>query len=144
MDLKEFIKETVSAIIEATVELQDKFEETGSIINPPITNSERDLYGQDQAHAIYRRVETVEFDVAVTAETSGSGSGKAALKILSLEASLEGAGGKRSEAVSRVKFSVPVVLRASNQEALNREESKRRDAEMTNRIHKQPPSVKLG
>ena len=121
MDIKDFIIETISAIADATTELQSDYEEQGVIINPPVSVKERDLYEDGGIGSHYRRVETVEFDIAVTAASETSGGGKAGLKILAIEAGADGQHSRRKEDVSRVKFSVPISLSPSSAEGANKD-----------------------
>ena len=129
MDLKEFITETITGIVEATSELQQKYEEKGVIINPPLSLQDPKLYQEGGPSHIYRSVETVEFDVAVSAETETGGGGKVGLRILSVEAGADGTHNARNETVSRVKFSVPIALHPSDAERSNRTESEKRHRE---------------
>ena len=122
MNLKEFITETISAIVEATSDLQGEYERRGMIINPPVSVRERDLYEEGSAAHTYRRVEVVEFDVAVTASRETGGGGKAGLKILSVEAGVDGKHAAKSENVSRVRFSIPIAMQPSGAERSNRAE----------------------
>ena len=119
MDLRDFIKETISAIVTATVELQSELESTGVIINPPVSVTERELYEEGSTSHTSRRFEIVEFDVAISAAAETSGGGKAVLKILSIEAGADGKHQRTSEKVSRVKFSIPMALAPSKAEATN-------------------------
>jgi len=127
MNLKEFIVETISGIIEATEELQSGFEGRGVIVNPPVSFKERDLYRHEDERTTYRRIETIEFDVAVTAASELNGGGKASLKVFSVEATLDGGGAKRHEEVSRVRFSLPVVLSPAAVKGVNRTASDEKD-----------------
>lgn len=121
MDIKDFIKETIGGIIDATRELQTVYEPQGVVVNPPVSVTERDLYEEGGPGHTYRRVEIVEFDVAVTASTESAGGGKAGLKILSIDAGLDGKHVRTNEQASRVKFSIPVSLSPSEAEAINKE-----------------------
>lgn len=120
MNLKEFIEETISAIVEATTSLQNKFEAQGTIINPPVSVTERDLYEVGSSSHRYRRVETIEFDVAVTAASETGAAGKAGLRIFTAEAGVEGKRTTAKEEVSRVKFTIPVVLSPTADEGANK------------------------
>ncbi|WP_299953799.1 trypco2 family protein [uncultured Roseobacter sp.] len=121
MDLKDFVKETIAGIVDATTELQEIYEEKGVVVNPPVSVQERDLYEENNADHTYRRVETIEFDVAVTASSETGGGAKAGLRILSAEAGLDGKRSHSSEEISRVKFSVPISLPPSKAEGDNRQ-----------------------
>jgi hypothetical protein len=120
MDLKDFIKETISAIVESTKELQAQFEHAGVIVNPPVSIKEPNLYEHENTAHRYRRVETIEFDVAVTAATESSGGAKAGLKIFSAEVGADGKHARNREEVSRVKFSIPIVLSPADVEKANK------------------------
>ncbi|NSX55053.1 trypco2 family protein [Parasulfitobacter algicola] len=126
MDLKEFIIETISGIVDATDQLQTSYEPTGTIINPPVSNSERDLYEEGSSKHRYRRVEVVEFDVAVSAASETGAGGKVGIKILSIEAGADGNHSRKNEEASRVRFSIPIALKPSSAEAANKEASKKR------------------
>ncbi len=131
MDLKDFIKETISAIVESTRELQMQFEHAGVIVNPPVSMKEPNLYEHENTAHRFRRVEIIEFDVAVTAATESSGGAKAGLKIFSAEVGADGKHSRNHEEVSRVKFSIPIVLSPANVEITNKilaEDALKKDA----------------
>ncbi|MCA3451930.1 MAG: hypothetical protein INF92_16535 [Rhodobacter sp.] len=119
MDLRDFIKETISAIVTATVELQSELESTGVIINPPVSVTARELYEEGSTSHTSRRIEIVDFDVAISAAAETSGGGKAVLRILSIEAGADGKHQRTSEEVSRVRFSIPLTLAPSKAETTN-------------------------
>lgn len=144
MDLKEFIKETIVGIVEASRELQERFEKDGVIINPPVSLKERDLYEHEDTRHRYRRVETIEFDVAVTASSESSGGGKAGLKVLSFEAGGEGRHLRQNEQVSRVKFSLPLVLSPASIEGENKAAAQRQAKEQADRLRQTSQSRKQG
>lgn len=134
MDLKDFIKETVIGLVEATKELQEQFEKDGVIINPPVSLKERDLYEHSDIRHRYRRVEVIEFDVAVTASSESTGGGRAGLKVLAFEAGADGRHMRQNEQVSRVKFSVPLVLSPASIEGENKEAAKKAADEQNARM----------
>ena len=138
MDLKDFVKETISSIVEATAELQVKYEGRGVLVNPPVTTTERDLYRDDDSRHQYRRVEIVSFDVAVTASAESTAGGKAGLRVFSVEASLDGLHGRKSEEVSRVRFAIPLVLSAADVEGRNRKRAEIEAADFKRRIAQRP------
>lgn len=110
MELKEFIKAAISDITEAVSELQSELD-NGAVINPTIGRGE---YGKavivDQGVA---PIEQLNFDVAVTAsEHSGiEGSAKAGISVFGAKIGTES--GARTENVSRLTFSIPVVYPAA-------------------------------
>ncbi|WP_103258748.1 trypco2 family protein [Tabrizicola aquatica] len=121
MDLKDFIKETVKAITEAAHELKSELADVGAIVNPPTNGSRADTYKSAGAGDILRRVQNIEFDVALTTTSSVAAGGKAGLKIFVVEASGDAAHTKANEEVSRIKFSIPIALPPSDEEAMNRQ-----------------------
>ncbi|WP_050525157.1 trypco2 family protein [Pseudorhodobacter ferrugineus] len=121
MDLKDFIVETVSSIVEASADLTIKFESHGVVVNPPANSYGRgnESFAEDSVNFANRRVQNIEFDVAVTASSSTSGSGGGGFKIWVAEGSAEGSHVRSNEQVNRIKFSVPLSLSASRQEKDN-------------------------
>lgn len=117
MELKEFIKEAISAIAEATKELQQTYEKDGVVINPPSAQSGSDVFQEDSTNYTFRRVQNVEFDVALTVGEAKGESGKGGLKVFSVELGGSIQKDKSSEQVSRVRFTVPLTLRPSKFEA---------------------------
>lgn len=132
MDLKEFIKESLIAIIGGIADAQKEVQKNGGEINPPVDARENPtttkplmttsklppsqrLYTSDPRTLI----NLVEFDVAVTTtEEKGSQGGAAAgIKVMAISASV--GGGKqlsaRSQEASRIKFSIPIALPATEQ-----------------------------
>jgi len=134
MDLKEFIKETIGSIVEASRELQIKYKNEGVVVNPPVSVTERDLFDEGSTRHTYRRVENINFDVAITANTETTGGGKASLKIFSIEAGAQGELSKSNENVSRVNFSIPITLSASSEETTNKNKREREDEETTEEL----------
>ena len=122
MDLKQFITETVTSIVESTLELQRNYDRSvkGIVINPAVSGSNELLYQEDNIVYSYRRIEVIEFDVAVSASEGADKGGKAGLKIWSAEVGLDGKRNVRSEEVSRVKFAIPIALSRSEVEWNNR------------------------
>lgn len=125
MDLKEFITETMNGIIEATNDLQDQWTDHGVIVNPPTDSKKSELYEEGGTGHIFRQIQDVKFDVAVTAATETGGGGKAGLKVFSAEVGVKGEHTRQNEEVSRVEFTIPLTLRASTAEGTNREERQR-------------------
>jgi hypothetical protein len=127
MDLKDFIKETVSAIVSATTELQQELALTGAIINPPTSGNTNMTFEKNSAFHTLRKVEIVDFDVAVTAKSETSGEAKAGVSILMVEIGGKADHGKATENASRVRFQIPIVLPPSPEEDENLAAKKRQD-----------------
>ena len=107
MELKEFIKTAITDITEAVSELQSELN-NGAIVNPTLPNpiALKTLTVDDEI----RPIEQLAFDVAVTAtEASGiDGSAKVGISIFGAKIGTESSA--KTENVSRLTFSVPIVF----------------------------------
>lgn len=113
MELKEFIKGVISDITNAVKECQDEVQ-NGSIISPPNGSTEQRMSLQNRPYEISH----IDFEVAITAETKTTESKEGGIGISVLSAFI---GGKtsddetlNSENVSKVRFSIPIVLPPSD------------------------------
>jgi hypothetical protein len=107
MELKDFIKETITQIIEGVVEAQQEINKHGAEINPKkVQFNEDGKYN----HYVSGKPHFVEFDIGLTSiQKSGSSEGIGVfLGALSLGKKNED--GNEHTAISRIKFSLPVVL----------------------------------
>ena len=118
MVLKEFIKESLSQIIDAVVETQDKYKETNVLICPDdIQGKDNNLYIDNKNfnnyHNRYTRVQNIEMDIAISVtEKEGNKSGLGIAKIINAGISSENA--QQNESISKIKFSIPIVLPTTN------------------------------
>lgn len=107
MELKEFIRETISQITEGVIESQKEMKEKGfGVVNPPeVINTD---YQGRRSHGI-SNPSFVEFEVSLTnAESSESKSGIGVL----LGSINIGTGNKNESkdiALTKVKFSIPII-----------------------------------
>jgi len=110
MDLKEFIKTTISSISDAILESQEELANKGVIVNP-----EKTEIGKTGERLLrydgWRYVQELNFDVLVGIEEKQNNGGKGELKV----AGLISIGGNLSdESVNsnknRIKFSIPVAF----------------------------------
>ncbi|KIC25381.1 trypco2 family protein [Leisingera sp. ANG-S3] len=113
MDLKAFIKETTQAVIDATSDLQEANRGKGAYVSPEITcrtlKADNDILTVDSGrHAKQLAVQSIEYDVAVTAgsETGGEGG----IKVMGLN--LGGGHSVTAESVSRISFQIRIALPA--------------------------------
>ena len=99
MNLQEFVRTTLVQLMQGVHEaLGETSALAGAAVNP---RGEHEHRSEPRA---------VEFDVAVTVTDTAEGSGKAKLAVVGIE--IGGGGGKdvQNQAVSRIRFSVPVSL----------------------------------
>lgn len=114
MDLKEFVSETLLAIIGGVDDAQKKAKELGAHVNPGgLMRSTSNI----SSNALWDNTtnnyaQQVSFDVAITAEDTAKGGAK--VKVLSgiLGGDVGGEKGNKNVVASRIQFSVPVLLPA--------------------------------
>lgn len=101
MELKDFITNSVLDVMNAIHDAQRAWAESvdKGAINPVWDNTDR----------LRDHVQMMEFDIAVTAESSKSGGGKAGIKVVGVEIGGSGEAKSQSSTVSRIKFAVPIV-----------------------------------
>lgn len=107
MELKEFIKTAIVNITEAVSDLQKDLD-NGTVINPTLLQGD---YGKSIViNNEVRVIERLNFDVAVTAsESSGlEGGAKAGISIFGAKVGAET--NAKTENISRLTFSIPLVL----------------------------------
>ena len=114
MELKEFVTHSLTDIIGGVIDAQELTKDTGAIINPAMSGASKSdgvvYIDRETSETYHRSINMFDFDVAITA-SEGKGT-KGIIMVVS--GILSGAGqvstsGESSE-VSRIKFSVPVVL----------------------------------
>lgn len=110
MELKEFIKTALSDITNAVSELQTELQ-NGAIVSPSVSNPITNVTVIDpQDDKINRPISKIDFDVAITVGSTDNteAGGKVGIQIFS--AKLGGNNESHTENVSRITFSIPVVL----------------------------------
>lgn len=110
MELKEFIKTALADITNAVSELQGELM-NGAIVSPSVPNSVSNVTVKDpQNDKINRPISKIDFDVAITVGSTDNieAGGKVGIQIFS--AKLGGNNENHTENVSRITFSIPVVL----------------------------------
>lgn len=109
MELKTFVSETISQIVEGVAEAQERCKKLGARVNPRLTGNykEHDELWADDGSA---SAQFVEFDVGIEA-SEGSGT-KGGVGVMAGAFTLGTSGQSQAEksATSRVKFVVPLVL----------------------------------
>lgn len=111
MDLKEFIGLALSDIVQGVLEAQQTLGKNGKYINPELSTQQGTHEENGNLVSIQGQlVQTVEFDIAVTA-TKGTGT-KGGIGVVAGVFALgsQGQSSAENSSVSRIKFSVPVTL----------------------------------
>lgn len=110
MELKEFVKTAIQDITNAVSELQSELK-NGSIVSPSMPSAIANSTVMDPDNgSINRKISNIDFDVALTVGDSGTieSCGKVGIQIFS--AKIGGENKSHTEDVSRITFSIPVVL----------------------------------
>lgn len=110
MELKEFIKTAIADITGAVSELQNELE-NDAIVSPSLPNpiSNTTVIDPDN-DKVNRRISQIDFDVAITVGDTAikEAGGKLGIQIIS--AKIGGESQTHTENISRMSFSIPVVL----------------------------------
>jgi hypothetical protein len=108
MDLKDFVAATLIEVVEGIKEAQSG--DHGQNVSPSMVGNH--TFPGDSGLVSNARVTStiVKFDVAVTAESSDAAKGSSGIKIAVLNIGVEGAVSTKNTSVSRIQFSVPIVL----------------------------------
>ena len=109
MDLKDFIKSTLTQIVQAVEESNEALKESDAEINPTVWSEHGGLriYKGKDAKTF---AEMIEFDVAVTAREEKGNTGGAAVTIAAIGLGTKRTSENENTTVSRIKFKIPVLL----------------------------------
>jgi hypothetical protein len=108
MELKDFVAETLKQIIEGVKNAQDYAQESGGQINPQWSSGK-----SGESVMVARRIfpiKEVEFDVAVTAAEGTKTKGGIGIFVGPVGLGSHGQSDASSSSISKIKFSVPMVL----------------------------------
>ena len=112
MELDTFITRTLNSIVKGIKDSQDFASENGARINPHIGNWDRDKFtttffnNEDGA----RYVSNIDFDIAVSTSSEQETGAKGGINVMSLNIRGNLSDKDVKETVSRIKFSINVVL----------------------------------
>lgn len=107
MELKDFVKETVAQIVQGVVEAQALIKMHGAEINPKRVQFKE--AGQFNSHNS-GKPQYVEFDVGLTSTQKAGSSEGIGVFLGSVNLGKKNDGSTEQTAVSRIKFSLPLVL----------------------------------
>lgn len=132
MELKEFIKTAITDITEAVSELQTELE-NGAIVSPSLPNPIANTTVIDPENdRINRPISKIDFDVAITVGDTATKEAGGKLGIQILSAKIGGESQTHTENMSRMSFSIPVVLPTvhvkSEQELFDEADEKRKQS----------------
>ena len=122
MDLKEFVAQTISQIVNGVIEADSRLSESGAAVNPPnVTTSsqENGPYGfyagsLERSERKFRpHVQEVEFDVVINASKGTETKGGIGTQVGSIGLGSSGKSENETSSESRVRFSVPLLMPSS-------------------------------
>lgn len=112
MELKEFITETISQIIDGVLEVQKKYKDQNVLINPDCYRGSDNEYALPPKSGYYipaPRVQHIDMDIALSVtENSGKKSGIGIAKIINAGVSSESTA--QNSTISKVRFNIPICL----------------------------------
>lgn len=109
MDLKEFVTKSLTDIVAGIIDAQ-RTVGVGGLIAPDGIGSHQFAPDSGVVNATRIVSTVVKFDVAITVEHSKSGAAGAGIRIAVVEAKLGGEVEARDTRVSRLQFSVPILM----------------------------------
>ena len=111
MELKNFISQALTEIIQGVSDAQQVLGDNGKFINPELSTQQGDHEKHGKNVSIQGQlVEIVEFDVAVTATEGTETKGGIGVVAGFFAIGSQGQSSSENSAVSRIKFSVPITL----------------------------------
>ena len=112
MNLREFVSESITQLMQGVQDADKKAKEMDSIVNPiihgPRADAPANILPKGNSSAIFY----VDFDIAVTATEKDEIGGDAGLKVAGIGGQLRGATGSENSQLSRMKFTLPITLPA--------------------------------
>lgn len=117
MNLREFVGQTLSEIVQGVSDAQVSLGDLGKGICPPIftTASMPELMKKHLFTGGDKLVQLVEFDVAVTVEKGTDTKGGIGVFVGSIGLGTQGASSASNSSISHIKFTVPISLPSKNQ-----------------------------
>jgi len=107
MELKEFIRQTLEQIVEGAALAQESIKTRGGIVNPGNMSFQRDGQWNNYNHAMPQEV---VFDVGLTSTDKAGSAEGIGVFLGSISLGKRNDSGTENVAVSKVRFTVPLVL----------------------------------
>ena len=117
MDISEFIKETIRQVCDGITMASRECSQSGVIVNPAISvgeNGDFFIPAKPSSVAMQRRVQKIDFDIAVevTESEEVEGGGGISVHVFSAKGNLSSK--TTNSTINRVSFSVPICLPAQD------------------------------
>ncbi|MCK4338616.1 MAG: hypothetical protein KAW87_01315 [Candidatus Cloacimonetes bacterium] len=110
MDLKRFVTNALTDIVQSVVEAQENVKRYNAQINPAgLKYNASNL--TNQGYSIDGKIsQNIEFDLAITVETGSAASGNIKVASGIFNVGTEGEITSQSNTINRIKFNVPILL----------------------------------
>ena len=112
MELKEFVKATLEQIVEGAALAQQSIKDKGGIVNPSNMSFQKDGAWNNYDHAMPQEV---VFDVALTSTDKSGAIEGIGVFLGSINLGKKNSMGAEQIAITKVKFTVPLVLPPGDQ-----------------------------
>jgi len=113
MELKDFVSETLKQIIDGVTAAQEYAQGMGARVAPSM-----DRIGPSSKHTVEHgsgaAIQDVDFDVVVTTSEAGGKEGSLGIFVGPVGLGAKGKSESASSAESRIKFSIPLMLRVQH------------------------------
>jgi hypothetical protein len=114
MNLKDFIQESITAIVLGIKEANDAVTDQNAVVNPKNARPTKDgfagAYGfLENEGSIKQTVHSIDFDVAVFASEDKETKGGIGISVASVVLGSQGKSGSSGGSESRIRFNVPVI-----------------------------------
>jgi hypothetical protein len=108
VELQQFVTATLVQIVKGVEDAISELKASKAIVSPSsITSTNKaESFGYYEKGSYLPTVHLVNFDVAVNASESSSGSAKAGIRVIGMKGQLDATQGTES----RIKFGVPIIL----------------------------------
>lgn len=107
MELKDFVRDSLTEILEGALATHEAIKGKGAAVNPETGALRPDTAGSTKAHGM---VNCVEFDVALTDAEKTSASGGIGVFLGSLNLGGKAEKGTEASSLTRIKFRIPLGL----------------------------------
>jgi len=114
MKLQEFVKETLREVIAGVKKAQTYAADNGAEVNPAAATKQPGKRRVPGSAGGFVVVQEIEFDVAVTSTDTTEGQAGVGIFVAGLGIGAKGKSGASNSRVSRIRFSVPIVLPVQN------------------------------
>lgn len=108
MELKDFVSDSITQIMEGVKEAQQKGKELGGSVVPFSYNVQGNRTILDSTNQ--RLISTLSFDVAVTATETTDKGARGGIKVMSIQLGGEANNNVTSGSTSRLCFEIPIIL----------------------------------